>query len=442
MKKMQPSIHKKSKLVIYSFLFLLIFNGCSSQEDDSPTEVDTEAPTAPTKLVAENTTLTSTTLRWEKSTDNVGVSTYLIFKDGENLAANTDTERIIDGLESNSTYTFKVRAKDKAGNLSGFSNELSVTTIAPEAELQYVSGNLESYLGNLIDEVPGSSGNDFSEPTDNDLIIWDTVIDAIVTEDLELAVEKAAAVNYKITEFTDNTLSPEQVFYILEDNSLKSNFWGTYVFSKTPESDRLVIQAPHIKFDTNTGKQAVHVFKENVARALFLSGTHRCNHSEKTSCSGQTSVCSSGLEAYPISDMAHNATSAFQQTTENLFNNFSSTVFIQLHGFGKKSSDPYVIMSNGTRDTPTDDYAVQIRDALLTEDNTLTFKIAHLDTDWTRLNGFTNTQGRLINNSPNPCESSATTATGRFIHIEQEKSRLREGPAEWAKMSNALDKVF
>ena len=128
--------------------------------------------------------------------------------------------------------------------------------------------------------------------------------------------------------------------------------------------------------------------------------------------------------------------------TENLFTNISNSVFIQLHGFGKKSTDPYVIMSNGTQITPPTDYATLIKDALLIEDNTLTFKLAHIDTDWTRLRGFTNTQGRFINESTDPCSNSATATTGRFIHIEQEKSKLRDSATEWMKMSNALKAVF
>ena len=40
------------------------------------------------------------------------------------------------------------------------------------------------------------------------------------------------------------------------------------------------------------------------------------------------------------------------------------------------------------------------------------------------------------------CNTSATTTSGRFIHIEQEKSKLREDASVWAKMSNALGSVF
>ena len=113
-----------------------------------------------------------------------------------------------------------------------------------------------------------------------------------------------------------------------------------------------------------------------------------------------------------------------------------------MHGFAKQSNDPYVIMSNGTNKTPSIDYAVQLKNALLQEDPSLTFKLAHIDTDWTRLTAFTNTQGRLINNSSNACSTDATATSGRFIHIEQEKEKLRDNANDWRKMSNALKSVF
>ena len=426
-------------------ILLLLFVACSSGgDDDSPpiNNADTTPPSVPGNLVSSNITETTLDLNWGASTDNVGVQTYLVFKDDSNLVSTTFTSRSIGNLEPNTNYTFKIQAKDVAGNVSGFSNEVSITTVAVTAELQFESGNIESYIGNKIDNVPGSSGNNYSVPSANQLNTWGDIIDAILTENIDLAVGKSAEVNYQIKEFTDTSITPNQVFYVLEEKSTQSNYWGTYVFSKTPTITNLILQAPHIKNDINTGKQAMFCFKSNLARAVFISGTHRCNNSSSSSCSGTTSTCNSGSEAYRVSDLAHNTQSVFQKTTENLYNTISNSVFIQLHGFGKQASDPYVIMSNGTQVTPTVDYASQIKDALLAEDNTLTFKIAHIDTDWTRLRGFTNTQGRLINNSSDPCSSSATSTSGRFIHIEQERTKLRDNAAGWATMSNALHTVF
>lgn len=415
---------------------------CSSGGDDSTSDKDTEAPSTPNNLVANNVTETTANLTWNSSTDNVGVLTYLIYKDDANLASNSSTSYFVNDLSPNTTYAFKVQAKDNAGNTSAYSNVVSVTTLDVEAELQFESGSIEAYLGTIVDNVPGNSGNNYSEPTDEELDTWNNVIEAVLENNIDEAIEKSALLNYQIKEFTDNTLSPEQTFYVLEEKTSQSKYWGTYVFSKSPSRENLVITAPHVKHDTNTGKQAAYCFRDNLAKAVFLSGTHRCNHANFTSCSGTSTACNSSGEAYRISDMAHNVQSVFQKTIETVSNSVPNSVFIQLHGFSKLSTDPYVIMSNGTRQTPTIDYATLLKNALLAEDNTLTFKIAHIDTDWSRLIGFTNTQGRYINNSSNPCNTSATTTTGRFIHIEQEKSKLRDDATGWKKMSNALKNIF
>ena len=307
---------------------------------------------------------------------------------------------------------------------------------------QTATGDIETYIDNFIDNVPGSSGDNYSEPSTTQLNTWNTVIDFLLVDNLTSARSTAGGLGYQVTEFTDTSIVPNQVFYVLEKESSSSNHWGVYVFSKTPKRNNLIIQAPHIRNDINTGQQAVHCFKNTFARAVFISGTHRCNNTTSSSCDGSTSTCNAGSEPYRISDMAHNVTTMFQKTTENLLGSISNSVFVQLHGFGKRSTDPYVIMSNGTRETPTIDYATLIKDALLIEDSTLTFELAHINTSWTRLIGFTNTQGRLVNNSPNYCSASATSTTGQFIHIEQEKSKLRDDATGWAKMSNALLNVF
>ncbi|AEM72378.1 Fibronectin type III domain protein [Allomuricauda ruestringensis DSM 13258] len=426
-------------------MVLMLFVACSSSEsnsDDTSAETDIQAPSSPTGLTADNITQTSVELNWGAASDNVGIQNYSLYQNGSYLASSGQTSYVLSDLEPGKVYEYQVRATDAAGNESTLSEVLKVTTVsAIEAELQYASGNIDAYLRNLINNVPGSGENNYIIPTNDDLELWNQVIDDLLSNNISDAVSKAVDFNYQITEFTDTNLSPNQVFYVLAEYSSQSNYWGIYVFSKTPQKEDLVLMAPHIKYDTNTGFEAVYSFRNNVAKALLLSGTHRCNSTDRSECSGTTSSCGSN-GAYRISDMAHNTNSAFQKTTEVLATTLPNTIFVQLHGFGKDDGDPDVIMSNGTTETPDTDYASLIKDALLDEDNTLTFKIAHIDTDWTRLRGFTNTQGRFINSSPDPCSTSASSTTGRFIHIEQAKPKLRKNASSWAKMSNALGSVF
>lgn len=91
---------------------------------------NSEAPTAPTNLVATNITSSSTDLSWTKSTDNVEVTSYNIYQDGV-IVANVETiSAAISGLTASSTYTFAVSALDAVGNESVLSTSISVTTLA------------------------------------------------------------------------------------------------------------------------------------------------------------------------------------------------------------------------------------------------------------------------------------------------------------------------
>jgi chitodextrinase len=92
---------------------------------------DTTAPTAPT-LSASGTTQTTTNLSWSGATDNVAVTGYDVFRNGSLIGSTTTaTTFAVTGLTASTTYTFNVRAKDAAGNVSPNSNTVSVTTLAP-----------------------------------------------------------------------------------------------------------------------------------------------------------------------------------------------------------------------------------------------------------------------------------------------------------------------
>jgi len=429
--------------VLACFVSIIIIACSSGSDGEGAPAPDAEAPSKPTGLRAENVTQNSLYLYWEPATDNVKVKNYSLYQDNEFLVGSGKASYYLSNLEPGKIYTYQIQANDAAGNSSDLSDPFNVsTTDKLEAELQYASGNIETYLRDLIDNVPGISGNNYKVPTEDDLKQWDLIIEAILDDNITEAVEQAVYVNYQIVEFTDTFATPDQVYYILKEFVVRNNYWGTFVFSKTPKKENLVLAAPHILHDQNTGYQAAYAFRQNVPKALFISGAHRCNREESSPCSGTSRACSSSLAPYRVSDVPHMVNSAFQRTTEVMFDRLPNSVFVQLHGFDKEPTDPYLIMSNGTNKTPQTDYVVLLRNALLAEDNSLTFKIPHIDVNWTRYAAFDNTQGRYINGSPSPCSVPATNTTGRFVHIEQERSKLRANEAGWAKISNALEKVF
>ena len=213
---------------------------------------------------------------------------------------------------------------------------------------QNASGDLQNYMDNIIDNVPGSSGGEYVIPNVNQITSWNQTIEYLLDNNLSEGRSKATEINYQITEFTDTSIDPNQIFYILEEKASAQYYWGTYVFTKNPVRNNLVVMAPHSIYDSNTGKQAVFCFKNNLARAVMINGTHRCNSDSYSSCSGTTSVCGVSGDNYKMSDLAHTEKSMFHATTETLFTEISNSVFVQLHGFGKKDSDPYVIMRKGS----------------------------------------------------------------------------------------------
>ncbi|MDY8137363.1 InlB B-repeat-containing protein [Aquimarina sp. 2201CG5-10] len=90
---------------------------------------DNQAPTTPSGLTSFNVTASSVSLDWNASTDNVAVSGYDVYRNNTLIGSIASTGYTINGLSSNTTYAFKVRAKDAAGNVSGFSNTVNVTTL-------------------------------------------------------------------------------------------------------------------------------------------------------------------------------------------------------------------------------------------------------------------------------------------------------------------------
>ncbi len=308
------------------------------------------------------------------------------------------------------------------------------------------SGDIVSHIDSIITTIPGEDAGDmdkYSTPNTTADQQWRQIVQDILDEDYASANTTASSLEYRVVEFTDNTTVPGRVYYILEMTpGSTANYWGTYVFNPNPSRSKLVIQAPHPLQNRNTGEQGFRVFKQDGAWVYCLAGTHKCNSSSYTPCAGTSTSCSETAEPYRNCDQAHIVDGTFQAMTEELLAVDGDLVIIQPHGFTMESGDPHLVMSNGTKLTPTVDYLPTLRDNLLNQDNSLTFKIAHIDTDWDRMIGVTNVQGRLVNGVADPCSQAATSTTGQFIHLEQAWTGLRDTEANWQKLVNAVALTF
>jgi chitodextrinase len=123
----------------------------SSPVSVTVTAEDLEAPSIPLGLTATAVSQTQIDLSWEASSDNVEVVGYTLYRDGLSLANVTSptlTFQVTDALP-NSTYTFQIEAYDQAGNVSGFSDPVLVTTPDLPTSLTFET-TADSYVNEVL----------------------------------------------------------------------------------------------------------------------------------------------------------------------------------------------------------------------------------------------------------------------------------------------------
>jgi chitinase len=114
---------KLSTLLVVLLLFLSTFTNVA--EAAKPDKI---APTAPSNLRAADITDSIVSLAWNSSADNVGVTGYEVYQDNRligNVSSNTYS---VKNLNSNTSYSFFVKARDAKGNISTSSNTIKVVT--------------------------------------------------------------------------------------------------------------------------------------------------------------------------------------------------------------------------------------------------------------------------------------------------------------------------
>ncbi|MFF5213319.1 carbohydrate-binding protein [Streptosporangium sp. NPDC000396] len=89
---------------------------------------DTTPPSVPGGLRVTGTSSSSVSLAWNASTDNVGVTGYNVYRGSTLVTTASGTSVTDSGLAASTSYTYTVRARDAAGNLSGAGNPVTGTT--------------------------------------------------------------------------------------------------------------------------------------------------------------------------------------------------------------------------------------------------------------------------------------------------------------------------
>ncbi len=135
--------------------------------EPDPTPPDTTAPTAPSGLGATVSSSSQINLSWNAASDSVGVTGYRIERcqgagcaSFAQIATASGTGYSNTGLSGSTSYSYRVRATDAAGNLGGYSaSATAVTSAANRAPV--ISGSPAT-------QVVAGSGYSFT-PTASDL---------------------------------------------------------------------------------------------------------------------------------------------------------------------------------------------------------------------------------------------------------------------------------
>ncbi|WCR29849.1 glycosyl hydrolase family 18 protein [Paenibacillus thiaminolyticus] len=111
---------------------------------------DNGPPGAPADLRLIGKTATSVSLAWSPAADNIGVTGYEVYRDQTLATTTSGTSAIVTGLAPETAYSFTVKAKDAAGNVSPPSAILSVKTSAAGGPAPLPGKVLVGYWHNFV----------------------------------------------------------------------------------------------------------------------------------------------------------------------------------------------------------------------------------------------------------------------------------------------------
>jgi hypothetical protein len=114
----------------------------SELEVYGPATGDTQAPSAPGNLTYTQPAGGQIRLSWTASTDNVGVTGYDVYANGQLRTSLGNVTTHLDLQPDSATVSYQVRAKDAAGNVSAPSNTVTRTGQGGDTQAPTAPGNL------------------------------------------------------------------------------------------------------------------------------------------------------------------------------------------------------------------------------------------------------------------------------------------------------------
>jgi hypothetical protein len=127
------------------------------------TSADTQNPSVPQNLTATASAIREITLKWQASTDNSGIREYNIYYGSTIVSTGSAaTTYKLTGLPLNTNFTFTVRSKDLANNLSGASNAASEDTYVTGLYYEHSTGAFKD-----LDQFDWAGTPEFTGKVDN-----------------------------------------------------------------------------------------------------------------------------------------------------------------------------------------------------------------------------------------------------------------------------------
>ena len=192
------------------------------------TSSDSEAPTVPTNIVLSNISTTSIDVTWTASTDNVAVTKYEIFVDGNYNGYTTNTSYTISNLNSGTAYSISVLAKDIANNQSAQSAAVSESTLT-DTTAPSIPSNV-----NITNETGTSFKANWTASTDNSGVTgYDVYIDGSLHG-------TTANTSYNVTGLTASTTYSARIS--AKDQANNTSSQSTAVSATTTDGSNNIVE--------------------------------------------------------------------------------------------------------------------------------------------------------------------------------------------------------
>lgn len=161
---------------------------------------DNTPPAPPNTLTVTNVTPDTVTLKWDPTTDNIGVVGYRLYRNAQLAKTLSGTSFVDTGRAAGSTYQYYVLAYDAAGNVSAASNTVSATTQAIVAPQDTTPPSAPGEL-NVVVLTPASVS-----------LAWSPSTDDIGVARYDISRNGVVVGSTTGTSYTDSTVQPSTAY--------------------------------------------------------------------------------------------------------------------------------------------------------------------------------------------------------------------------------------